>query len=338
MVQCGSIRTLVCKTEDNYNIYDDELDSLESLKKPRKKLIFSTIALILALGSLLITVYLLTRDTSPKATYDRINDDKLRDLIVVSPAAQKLPKTGKLFCWVQTSTIYHDTRSLAINETWIHRCDHGQLFTSEKFNDTRIPYSTVFAGIPDNYYNLFFKSRYAFRHIYTNISSEFDWYLKADDDTYVIVENLKAFLSTLNPEEPHYLGYVLKPYLKNGYNAGGAGYILSRAALKIFAEKLYPNATLCPDDIYEDVGIARCLANAGIYPEDTRNSHGQNRFNTFSPTETFHQTKASVDWVKFLEKKGYAAFANDLVSFHHLSPDEIRLFDILLYRVDRKQV
>ncbi|KAF1752242.1 hypothetical protein GCK72_018796 [Caenorhabditis remanei] len=338
MVQCGNIRTLICKTDDNYNIYDDELDSLGSLKKPRKKLLLSSVIITVLFGAVLLTVLLLTRDKTPKATYDRSNDHNLQNLIEVSPAAQKLPKKGKLFCWVQTSTIYHDTRSLAINETWIHRCDHGQLFTSEKFNDSRIPYSTVFAGIPDNYYNLFFKSRYAFHHIYTNISSEFDWYLKADDDTYIIVENLKAFLSTLNPDEPHYLGYVLKPYLTNGYNAGGAGYIISRAALKIFAEKLYPNATLCPDDIYEDVGIARCLANAGIYPEDTRNSLGQNRFNTFSPTETFHQSKASIDWVKYLEKRGYEAFANDLISFHHLSPDDIRLFDILLYRVDRKKV
>ncbi|CCD64740.1 N-acetylgalactosaminide beta-1,3-galactosyltransferase [Caenorhabditis elegans] len=338
MVQCGNIRTLICNSEEDYNIYDDEFDSLGSLKKPRnKKLFISTIALaFLILAAILITIFLLTRNNSPRATYDRKNDSKLLDLIEVSPAAQRLPKKGKLFCWVQTSTIYHDTRSLAINETWIHRCDHGQLFTSERFNDTRIPYSTVFKGIPDDYYNLFFKSRYAFHHIYTNISSEFDWYLKADDDTFVIVENLRSFLSTLNPDEPHYLGYVLKPYLKNGYNAGGAGYILSRAALKIFSEQLYSNATLCPDDIYEDVGIARCLANAGMYPEDTRNSLGQNRFNTFSPSDTFHQTKAGIDWVKFKENKGYEAFANDLISFHKLSPDEIRLFDILLYRTNRK--
>lgn len=47
----------------------------------------------------------------------------------------------------------------------------------------------------------------------------------------------------------------------------------------------------------------RCLANAGIYPEDTRNQLKQNRFNTFSPTDTFHQTRASAEWVKFTEQK-----------------------------------
>uniref|UniRef100_A0A8R1IC90 N-acetylgalactosaminide beta-1,3-galactosyltransferase n=1 Tax=Caenorhabditis japonica TaxID=281687 RepID=A0A8R1IC90_CAEJA len=332
MVQGGMLRTILCRSENNYTICDDDLDSLETLKRPRRNVVLTTCAVLAVFVCIQFTTFFLLRDTSPKTTYDRNDDSKLFNMINVSSAAQKLPKKGQLFCWVQTSPLYHNSRSLAINETWIHRCDHGQLFTSEQFNDSRIPYSTVFAGIPDNYYNLFFKSRYAFHHIYTKISSEFEWYLKADDDTYVIVENLRAYLSTLNPDEPHYLGYQLKPYLKNGYNGGGAGYVLSRAALKIFAEQLYQNSTLCPDDIYEDVGIARCLANVGIYPEDTRNAHGQNRFNTFSPSDTFHQTKASEGWIMHKEAKGFAAFASDLISFHHLKPDEIRLFEILLYK------
>ncbi|VDK82212.1 unnamed protein product, partial [Cylicostephanus goldi] len=172
-----------------------------------------------------------------------------------SSAARRLPKSGQLFCWVQTAKIYHDTRALAINETWLSRCDHGELFTGDFFPSDDIPYSTVFAGIPDSYYNLFYKSRYAFYYIYHFVSKNFDWYLKADDDTYVIVEHLKEYLSTLDPNKPYYLGYVLKPYLEHGYNAGGAGYVLSKAALKIFNDLLYNNEEYCPDNIYEDVGI-----------------------------------------------------------------------------------
>jgi len=144
MVQCGNIRTLICNSEEDYNIYDvslnvsiiskvaleiweilgttgkisvtflvisqikqthfifleyssifrqvshwqyhikfwfffnfthlqDEFDSLGSLKKPRnKKLFISTIALaFLILAAILITIFLLTRNNSPRATYDR---------------------------------------------------------------------------------------------------------------------------------------------------------------------------------------------------------------------------------------------------------------------------
>ncbi|XGW02421.1 hypothetical protein V3C99_014450 [Haemonchus contortus] len=236
----------------------------------------------------------------PVTYYDRESDPLLLQFVYTSPAARRLPRSGQLFCWVQTAAIYHNTRALAINETWLSRCDHGQLFSGDFFSSDDIPYSTVFAGIPDSYYNLFFKSRYAFYYIYHHISKDFDWYMK-----------------------------------ENGYNAGGAGYVLSRAAVKIFNEMLYHNETLCPDDIYEDVGIGRCLASVGIFPHDTRNNRGQNRFNTHTPSDVFHATQNSPTWTYFKAKKGYEAFASDFISFHHLTPDEIRLFDILLYRTNR---
>ncbi|KAJ1347342.1 hypothetical protein KIN20_002378 [Parelaphostrongylus tenuis] len=272
----------------------------------------------------------------PVTHYNRASDPLLLQFIYTSPAAQRLPLSGHLFCWVQTTQIFHDTRALAINETWLSRCDHGQLFTDNFFSDNNIPYSTVFAGIPNSYYNLFYKSRYAFYYIDHYISKDFDWYMKADDDTYVVVEHLRDYLSTLDPNKPYYLGYILKPYLEHGYNAGGAGYVLSRAAVKIFNEILYENETLCPDNIYEDVGIGRCLESVGIFPHDTRNSRGQNRFNALAPNEVFHASKNDPKWMFFDEKKGYEAFASDFISFHHLSPDEIRLFDILLYRTNRR--
>ncbi|CAJ0591601.1 unnamed protein product [Cylicocyclus nassatus] len=201
---------------------------------------------------------------------------------------------------------------------------------------TDIPYVTVFAGIPDTYANLFYKSHYAFYYIYEYISKEFEWYMKksvfleADDDTYIIVEHLKRYLSTLNPNKPYYLGHLRKRILKHGYNSGGA-YILSKAALKLYNELAYQNKTKCPDAKNEDVGIG----SMDIYPHDTRNSKGQNRFNSFTPSDIFHSTGTPLDRINYGEKKGYEAFASDLISFHHLTPDDMRLFDILLYRLDK---
>ncbi|CAJ0962005.1 unnamed protein product, partial [Mesorhabditis belari] len=291
-------------------------------------------ALLIAVFSLGLVFFSLIIQ-QPNTHYDRSLDSELAKYIHVSPEAANLPKKGQLFCWTMTAKGYHKTRAPAVNETWLPRCDHGQFFTNFPFDsELKIAHSTIFAGIPDSYSNLFFKSRYAFFHIYTKISKDFEWYLKADDDTYVIVENLRSYLSKLNPDLPYYIGYRLRPYLEHGYNAGGAGYVLSRAAMKIFAEQLYSNASLCPDDIYEDVGIGRCLANVGIYPLDTRNSRGQQRFNTFRPDEVFHGSVVeSPYWMYDVEIRGYDGVGTDLISFHHLTPDEIRLFDILLYRV-----
>lgn len=38
-----------------------------------------------------------------------------------------------------------------------------------------------------------------------DVKKEFDWFLKADDDTFVIIENLKERVSMMDPQKPYYL-------------------------------------------------------------------------------------------------------------------------------------
>jgi glycoprotein-N-acetylgalactosamine 3-beta-galactosyltransferase len=58
---------------------------------------------------------------------------------------------------------------------------------------------------------------------------------QADDNTYMIMENLRFMLQDYNTSDPLWFGCQYQydwGGLKNGYPQGGAGYILSKGALE----------------------------------------------------------------------------------------------------------
>uniref|UniRef100_A0A914CWA5 Glycoprotein-N-acetylgalactosamine 3-beta-galactosyltransferase 1 n=1 Tax=Acrobeloides nanus TaxID=290746 RepID=A0A914CWA5_9BILA len=121
-------------------------------------------------------------------------------------------------------------------------------------NDTYIPHLPIWTNFSNVYLNSHNKTMAAWPYVFRNISDEYDWYYKGEDDGYLIVENLKAFLRNYDPNKPHYFGAWVKPYLDKGYNSGG-GYVFSRATLKLLVEAMEKNEHFCPNADYEDIGI-----------------------------------------------------------------------------------
>lgn len=87
------------------------------------------------------------------------------------------------------------------------------LFSSSKFNSS---FPTIPLSLPEGREFLTVKSIKASVYVYETYGQEYDWFLKADDDTYVIVENLRRLLQPLDPDKPLYLGYRFKPYDPQG--------------------------------------------------------------------------------------------------------------------------
>jgi glycoprotein-N-acetylgalactosamine 3-beta-galactosyltransferase len=115
----------------------------------------------------------------------------------------------RLYCFILTSPQYFDTRARAVNLTWAPRCDKFS-FISEYSNDTKgLPIAPI-ANILPGYEHLTQKTALALHYLYENFLNDYDWFVKADDDTYLFVENLKSFLKEQNASKPITFGYNRK--------------------------------------------------------------------------------------------------------------------------------
>lgn len=181
-----------------------------------------------------------------------------------------------------------------------------------------------------------------------------DWYLKADDDTYVIVENLRRLLARHDPDEPTYFGRRYRPFVKQGYMSGGAGYVLSRKSVQMLVEKGLSSSPLSQspcrrdDGGAEDVEMGICLENIGVKAVDSRDSSGRERFFPFVPEHHLRPNRDPNFWYwKYvfydyndeLERRGGLNCCSETaVSFHYVSPDMMYVLEYLIYRLKKGDV
>ncbi|CAF0897329.1 unnamed protein product [Rotaria sordida] len=249
----------------------------------------------------------------------------------------------RICCLILTTPVYFLTRVKAINETWAPRCDL-YFFITDYNLDEMTPEEIKFAeqipiapieNIKVGYEHLTQKSNLAFLFAYENYLNDSEWFIKADDDTYLIVEHLKTFLSKQNSSEPITFGYTFQFHVRKGYHSGGASYVLSRESLRRFYEAHNdPAANCAKDGGAEDIEIARCLRKKGVYPGKALDKENRELFHPLPFHEHFHGVFP--DWL--LKRAAnplqshYNCCSNQTISFHYVSPDEQYLMDFLLYR------
>ena len=91
--------------------------------------------------------------------------------------------------------------------TWGKHCNKLLFFT--KSYHTGFP--AVGLGIEDTgSYDLAGKIMKGLYHLYKYHLRDYDWFVKADTDTYLIAENLRYFLKDHEPTEAVYFGHHFK--------------------------------------------------------------------------------------------------------------------------------
>uniref|UniRef100_A0A914QFU4 N-acetylgalactosaminide beta-1,3-galactosyltransferase n=1 Tax=Panagrolaimus davidi TaxID=227884 RepID=A0A914QFU4_9BILA len=192
--------------------------------------------------------------------------------------------------------------------------------------------------LPDTREVLWKKVRLSLKWVNENELSNYDYILRADDDSYFIMENLRFFLLPFNPNKALYFGARFKENLTSGYMSGGAGYILSREAVKQIATSLDdPNICSQPTDknYHDDYEIGVCVKNLNITSVDTRDNLGRHRMLPWSPAAHFITglEERHFKWLyyPYNQTTTFECCAEHMISFHYVYKEMLYILEFLTY-------
>ena len=177
----------------------------------------------------------------------------------------------------------------AVRDTWSKRCDRRFFILAvEKINNTNSYNRTsdddiLYVKTKEDKFHLTIKVLRCFEYLYKHFWNQFDWILKADDDSYILVENLRHLLSHYNPSEPGYLGYHMKPHMHNGYMDGGSGFVISKGAFQRLAEKCFQPTPCYKTNINfkdDDVAVGLLLQSVNVSILSSLDRSGRETFHT----------------------------------------------------------
>ncbi|KAH3859840.1 glycoprotein-N-acetylgalactosamine 3-beta-galactosyltransferase 1-like [Dreissena polymorpha] len=236
----------------------------------------------------------------------------------------------------------------AVNKTWSKRCDKKLFMYSSAVKSPVSPY-TIHLPVLESRGHLTGKVRKTLEHIYHQCRDSFDWILKSDDDTYVIIENLRHLLSDKDPQKAAYLGYRLNAFgdnflhLPNGYMSGGAGYVLSSRALHDVVHKGFKTGACKEVGGEEDAEMGKCLDASGVPMLSTLAEDGKE---TFHPQDLHTHLTLNNDTVLREPPRqernngpwGESCCSRYPVSFHWVKPNEMYMFEYLIYNISVHRV
>lgn len=266
---------------------------------------------------------------------------------------EKHSKKKKILCMIYTVSNLHDNMA-AIADTWGRQCDG--LLGASNVTDHSIGAIDLPHEGEESYNNMWQKIRTFWLYVHRHYREEYDYFYICGDDTYVLVENLRAYVEGAEVQRLENDGYLdiisriyryrrrakktasLRPrplifgtpmwYKRFLHFAGGGGYLLNQAALRMFRDKneansfetYYPNLT----DSREDVYVAGFFFHRNVFLSHTIDDKGGIRFGPSSAqfSAVFNGRKSPIKPDELKDKfgidiaNGIDSASEQQISFH----------------------
>ncbi|CAH0516301.1 unnamed protein product [Peronospora belbahrii] len=229
----------------------------------------------------------------------------------------------------------------------------------------KLSYEVIKMDVTADHNHLWQKHKATLRYVHEHFRHEYDWFYKADDDAYVIMENLRKYLR--QPEimqtykqEPMQMGhrlnltqdlvsyYIVDDMLENiwrsrwdrwVFNSGGPGYIMNRLYLDKIVSIL-PDWTCLSgkhdEMLPDDASISFCMMWHNVFPWDTRDLQSRERWHILRPKDIYFNAYSNLPefwYIQYHQHIGGVKWkqhgvAPDSIAFHYINPT-------LMYHLER---
>ena len=151
----------------------------------------------------------------------------------------------RLLCWILADPHLLDKKVIHQKQTWGKRCDKLLVMSSQQ-NDT---FPTVGLNTTAGRQHIASKVTTAWNDIHKHYIEDYDFFIKTDTDTYLVVENLLDFLKDKDPNKPYFYGHRYRPRKwKFIYMAGGPGLVLTRESVRRLVTQAFVKHPYCITD------------------------------------------------------------------------------------------